>query len=542
MRSSFVARLAGAATLLLSHVCFASPGEVDGERTVVTGRVSSYAWALNDGDVKNEKGKEGSDLLLSLYGARAGYRDYAYTDIGGDIYKSLGKGLNTWGAGYDAVLSVGLRSGRDRFGTVYGADFALAVPTGAGGGSVLHSISGRGSRVFARTMWGDFSLGYQEGVESSMKIDVLGPVVGQMGSMWGKYTRYFLRYTGGVPFHLYPGLYSENLLRVGGARDSIHGFSAKFRDVLNSVPSRFNYVSPRVRGLSVGLSYAVTAGAGSVLKGPGFDVTDAVSRVERDFLGESVRGGRRKVLALSVPRFDAGPEYKNILSSALRYELGRPGKKVAVVFSGEYARHRKLEDVLPRDYDYSDAGYLVEYSDLAAVSASAEGNYGGVKAAVTFGFLGKSGKPSTYVKMNAKGAVIEGTRRRVPYAKHGNSFYVATSLSYADGPVTATVAYYMSRLSYHPLRYVPKEDKFGDFVSPFDGENDLHDVALGLGYNVYRRGSANLEVFLNCHLYVAKQHYRKYTLKRGVQDFSLSDRGQTSNTGAVALAGLKFTF
>ncbi|QJC27448.1 hypothetical protein ANPL_01720 [Anaplasma platys] len=545
MRSSFVAGSL-AATLLLVHnaagAAVSTVGEVDGERTVVTGRVSSYAWVLNDGDVNNEKGKEGSDLVLKLYGSKVGYRDYGYVDVGNDLHRSLAKGLNTWGAGYDAALSVGLRTGSDKFGNVYGADFTLSVPVGAAGGSVLHSLSGQGSRIFAKTMLGEFSLGYQEGVESSMKVNVLGKIAGETGAAWGRYTRYFQRYTGGVPFHMHPGLYSENLLRTDGSWERVHGYSAKFRDVFNSIPSRVSYVSPKVKGVNIGFSYALTPGANNIYRGPEFEVAEVIGDCRAGYIGESVCKGR-KVLALGTPRFDAKPGYSNVLSAALRYELGKARRRMAVVFSGEYARSGRLEDVLPMDYSYKGAGWLVEYNDLAAVSTGAEAHWGGVRGAFAVGLLGKSGKPKSYVKMDGKGVVTEGSRIRVPYAKQqGHSFYLVSSLSYTDGPVTASVGYYVSRLNYNPLRYVPRYEESGDFISPFDGVNELHDVVVGLGYNVYRKGSANLEMFLNCHFYTTKQYYRKYLLQSRSGEFHLKGRGTTKSSGVVALTGLRFTF
>ena len=556
MRSSFVTKVWSvlrAGALVAPWVAMADlreSGVVDEERTVVSGGVSSYMWILNDGDVKNDRGQEDSDSVLTLYGARVGYHDYGYMRSGGDIHKTLGMGLNTWGASYDASLSVGLRTGRDKFGTVYGADFALSMPVGAAGETIMRSLSSRGSRIFARSVLGELSLGYQEGVETVMKVDVLGRISGAaVGSSWSKYTRYFQKFTNGVPFHVHPGLYSEHLLRMEESLARPRGHSMKFVDVLSSMPSRVNYVSPKMRGVTFGLSYALTGDARDLHYTPAFEVVDAVSQVKRGSAAiisdgsRSVEAHTRKVLALVTPRFDSKPEYNNILSAALRYELGASRKNMAAVLSAEYAKRSKLRDVLPGGYDYSGAGWLVEYNDLAAVSTGVEATYSGVRGALAVGLLGQSGKPQSYVKMDRKGEVVEGTRRRVPYAQQrGNSFYVVTSLSYTDGPVTASLGYYMSRLNYNPVKYVPRNNKIGDFISPFDGMNELHDVVIGLGYNVYRKGSATLETFLNCHLYATKQHYREYRLQKGVHEFRLGSKGTTKSTGAVVLMGLKFTF
>lgn len=519
-----------------------TPGVVEGEKTVVSGGVTSYMWVLNDGEAKNEKGKEGCDCVLTLYGARESYHDYGYVNRGGNVHKTLGKALSTWGAAYDAFLSVGLRSGKDAYGSIYGADFALSAPVGASGDAVLHSLSGKGSRLFAKTVLGDFSLGYQEGVESVLRINVLGAVSGEAGSMWGKYTRYMQRYTNGVPFHMYPGLYSENLLRVESGLNRPRGGAVRFNGILDSIPSRFNYVSPKVKGVTFGFSYALTGKTSDVHATPSFEVADAIGHMRRPLGGAGVKVGTRKVLALKAPRFDSGPRYNNILSAALKYELGASRKNMAAVLSAEYAKRNKLVDVLPGDYDYSGAGWLVEYSDLAAISTGLEATYSGVRGALAVGLLGSSGKPQSYVKVNEKGEVVEGKRTKVPYAqKRGHSFYVVTSLSYTDGPVTASLGYYMSRLNYNPVKYAPRYDKT-EFVSPFDGVNELHDVVIGLGYNVYRKGSATLETFLNCHLYATKQHYRKYVLRTGEQEFRPGSKGTTKSTGVVVLMGLKFTF
>ncbi|MDB1134973.1 hypothetical protein [Candidatus Anaplasma sp. TIGMIC] len=534
MRSS-VAALCGAVSLLLASsesvlaLSSSGPQAYDKERAFVTGKVLSYAWLLSDGDVKGSE--EGRELALKIYGAKVGYRDYGY--IGhGDVF-SPSRNSNAWGANYDAVLSMGLRSKRDALGSVYGADFTLIVPAGSGGGSVVYGSPGVGSRVFADTVLGNFSMGYQEGVEALMKVDVLGNMSGESGSAWGRYLRNFLRYANGVPFHMYPGLYSENLFRSRGSSDRVSGFSAKFRDVLNSMPMRLSYVSEKMGGVTVGFSYSLSGYRDDTFRGGDFTVDQGVTSVKYVSSSQELVH-EKKMLTVTRPRFDFGPVYKNILSGAIRYDIGsEDGATLGVSLAGEYAKPKRRSDLVPgRDDGKKEEGVFIEYNNLEAVSAGIESGYRGLRFAVGGGYLGKSGRPKVYVTDKIRG--------KIPYVKDVPSYYLASSLSYTKGAFSASVTYFESILAHNP----PAVD-FGhqvDFLkSTFDGENVLRDIVVGFAYSLYKKGTTSLDTFLNCHMFFTRHSINVHNLVDG----RVFERGKTyknTHDGAIAVFGLKFGF
>ncbi|MFV9838607.1 MAG: hypothetical protein AB8U44_01095 [Aaplasma endosymbiont of Hyalomma asiaticum] len=536
----------------MAMASYKGPGR---ERAFVTGKVLSYMWLLNDEAVRGDL--ESRKKALVVYGAKPGYRDYDRNG-NGDVYTmegvlgDRGRGLNSWGANYDAVLAMGLRTKRDAYGTVYGADFSLAVPVGAGGGSLTYGYAGTGSRVFADAAVGNFSLGYQEGVESSMKVDVLGAVTGG-GSSWGRYLRCFLRYADGVPFYMYPGLYSENLFRSIGSADRIPGFSAKFRDVFNSMPMRFSYVSPRIGGVSVGFSYSLSGYRNDLFRGGEFEVRDGLKRpgTVKEISSVMKRGDDvllvpDKMVVIGLPRFDLGPVYKNILSAALRYDWEDVYERIKVSASvaGEYAKPKRPNEIAPAKY--KGMGYHIEYRDLAAASLGLETTYGGLRVALSGGYIGSSGRSKTYVSRNV--------RIDVPYTRQAPSYYAAASATYTAGGLSGSVAYFVSKLIHSPTVDVASRflGKVGDDMTAvsyvpeksYDGNNTLKDFVLGLAYSVYSKGSSSLEVFANCHMFFTKHEFteHKYNEEDARFEHSAGYVHKNFHDGVVAVLGLKYSF
>ena len=521
------------------------------EGAFITGKVLSYAWLLNDEMVRGDM--ESRRKALKIYGAKQGYRDYNRAGDG-DVFTAAilgerGRGFNSWGANYDAVLSVGLRTKRDVYGTVYGADFSLAVPAGAGGSSLTYGYAGAGSRVFADATVGNFSLGYQEGVESSMKVDVVSAIAGGNGSSWGRYLRSFLRYADGVPFYMYPGLYSENLFRSMGSEDRVPGFSAKFRDVLNSMPMRFSYVSPRISGVSVGFSYSLSGYRDDLFRGGEFEVRDGLRKPVTP--NEAVEAAKKeimlvtdKVVGIGMPRFDLGPVYKNILSGALRYDWEDLYERIkfSVSVAGEYAKPKRPDEIAPAKY--KGIGYHIEYKDLASASLGLETAYGGLRVALGGGYIGSSGRSKAYVS--------QGIRIDVPYTRHAPSYYTAASATYSAGSFSGSVVYFMSRLIHSPM--VDVESRLSSNgsesgvtagyypVKSYDGNNTLKGFVLGLAYNVYSKGSSSLEVFANCHMFFTKHEFTEHKYEDAKFVHGAEDVHKNSHDGVVAVLGLKYSF
>ncbi|MGN7678173.1 MAG: porin [Anaplasma sp.] len=491
-----------------------STGESGGGYAFVTGRVHSYFWLLDDGPegVEHERHRR---LEHDYTSATGGHRAGRYSVD--DTLHVFDHNLGTWGTAYDASLAVGFRSNEDSLGSVYGADFSLSLPIGSAGRSFYDSVVSRGSRVFATTSYGDFSFGYQEGVESSMKIDVIGAVrAGSSASAWGKYLRCFLSHYSGVPFHMYPGLYSENLFRSMGSFDRVGMFSGS-RKFLNILPMRMSYVSPKIEGFSAGFSYSPSGYKDDLFRGSVFSVQDnrAVTTAAQG------SPSQQKVLAFQRPRFDLGPVYKGIMSAAVRYDWNVANVKFGASVAGEYAKSRKHNDIYPRD---GDTRLFWEFEDLAAVSVGAEAEHSGIRAAFSYGYMGNSGRPKF---LRSPGGLALPLR----YSRSLPSYYFVASLGYGYGDFYSSVVYFSSRVNHSSSGSLSAESALDN--APFDGEHNLRDLVVSLDYSLHKKKGARFGLFASYHMFSVSQRLTRNFgdgLERGSYD------------GIVILSGIKFDF
>ncbi|ACZ49163.1 hypothetical protein ACIS_00557 [Anaplasma centrale str. Israel] len=531
-RGSLVAPVMAAALLFVSagSVAASGPQGVGKGYAFVTGRVLSYAWLLDDNPVGDEH--EGHRRVRGDEDMPRRYGRYGIGDA--HVFEH---NLGSWGTSYDAALAIGLRSkGDSTLGLVYGADFALSVPVGSFGKSFYDEMVGAGSRIFADTSYGSFSLGYQEGVESSMKADVLALVPGGSGSAWGKYLRCFLGYASGMPFHMYPGLYSENLFRSIGSFDRV-GVLRETRRFLGILPMRFSYVSPRVGGFSLGISYSPSGYRDDLFKSDAYRLGVGHGVGDSSDEGESTAAGAvvdEKFALLAVqPSFDLGPVYKNILSGALRYDWGDDDVALGLSVAGEYSRPKRYTDIL----QHPGSGPFVEYSNLAALSAGVEVKFAGLKAAMSYGYLGSSGRPKV---------VSQGSKTwEVPYGTNLPSYYFASLLGYGYGDFYSSVVYFISRVG-HTAGVARGGAAYHDYGRGFDGEHILRDLAIGLGYNLYERKNAKFGLFVNCHAFSLEQSLSEFKRGEGDDDgytrVGPYERKHHRHNGVVVLSGVKFDF
>ncbi|MFV9923824.1 MAG: porin [Anaplasma ovis] len=531
-KGSLVAPVMAAALLLASSGGVAASTEPQEESkgyAFVTGRVLSYAWLLDDNPVGDEH--EGHRRVRN---DDREVKSWRYGRHGISDAHVFEHNLGSWGTSYDAALAVGLRSKGSTPGLVYGADFALSVPVGSFGKSFYDEMVGAGSRIFADTPYGTFLLGYQEGVESSMKADVLALVPGGGGGAWGKYLRCFLGYASGMPFHMYPGLYSENLFRSIGSFDRV-GVLRETRRFLGVLPMRLSYMSPRLGGFSLGVSYSPSGYRDDLFKsdayrlGVGRNVGSEEESSGSD--SETVQDAKLALVAVK-PSFDLGPVYKNILSGALRYDWGDDDVAIGLSVTGEYARPKRYADILNPG-----TSPFVEYSNLAALSAGAEMKFAGLKAAVSYGYLGGSGRPKVVSQ--------SGRTWEVPYGTNLPSYYFASSLGYGYGDFYSSVVYFVSRVG-HTVGVARGGAAYHDYGKGFDGEHVLRDLAVGLGYNLYERRGTKFGLFVSCHAFSLEQ--RPSEFKRGDNaDYvrtsdSTQGRENHKHDGVVVLSGVKFDF
>ncbi|AHX05659.1 gram-negative porin family protein [Ehrlichia chaffeensis str. Liberty] len=195
-------------------------------RALVSGQAISYMWAS-------------SDEKKSFY------------DISGSA--------DDWGMNCDAILRLGAEIKSNDSGVKYGADFQIAIPHVQGKNFEKKAALNRGSRIFASTPYGDFSMGYQEGVESMMKIDSSNIVAGDESSSWTQHLRGVLsEKKNALGYTMYPflfsaGLYSENVFRNN---DNMTSTVDSSKDFMNNLPFRISYQSPNFMGLRFGVSYS----------------------------------------------------------------------------------------------------------------------------------------------------------------------------------------------------------------------------------------------------------------------------------------------
>ncbi|KJV65366.1 MULTISPECIES: ECH_0525 family surface protein Esp73 [Ehrlichia] len=195
-------------------------------RALVSGQAISYMWSSSDE-----------------------YR--GLSDISGD--------MDDWGMNYDAILRVGAEIKSNDSGVKYGVDFQVSVPNVKGKNFEKKAALNRGSRIFASTPYGDFSVGYQEGVESIMKLDSSNVIAGDESSSWTQHVRGALsERKNALGYSVYPflfsaGLYSENIFRNN---DNMVRTVDNDKDFINNLPFRMSYQSPNFMGLRFGVSYS----------------------------------------------------------------------------------------------------------------------------------------------------------------------------------------------------------------------------------------------------------------------------------------------
>ncbi|AAZ68544.1 hypothetical protein [Ehrlichia canis] len=209
---------------------------------------------------KNLENKERNNLVKvgrALVSGQAISYMWASADKCDDIFDISGN-MDNYGMSYDALLRLGAEIRSGDAGTKYGADFQVAIPSVKGRNFERKAALNRGSRIFAATQYGNFSVGYQEGVESIMKLDSSNIIAGDESSSWTQHLRGALsEKKNALGYPMYPflfsaGLYSENVFR----NDDNIELAANNKDFINNLPLRMSYLSPSFMGLRFGVSYS----------------------------------------------------------------------------------------------------------------------------------------------------------------------------------------------------------------------------------------------------------------------------------------------
>ncbi|MGN7618489.1 MAG: hypothetical protein ACTJLM_00295 [Ehrlichia sp.] len=411
-------------------------------RALVSGQAISYMWSSNKSVVNNNTAR-----------APLPHQDNC-------------------GITYDAMLRVGAELKSADSGIKYGADFQVAVPSVKGINFERKAALNRGSRIFAVTPYGDFSVGYQEGVESLMRLDASNVAAGDESSGWTHHIRGVLPENKNAfgyemyPFLLSPGLYSENVFRNN---DNAVLDSSGVKDFVNNLPLRMSYQSPSFMGLRFGVSYSPF--------GYKFDLFDKNFSVERAYIRYVNLPEDRQGQVVSVPVVQLrsvgdsiynvffGSKYEHILSGGVAFDYNYSSVRFSTSVVGEYAHPRSRFNIRGRHY------YLYPDSyNLQGLSVGSVVNYNNVSLAAGYGYLGKSGfvkRYHNYVKV-------------YPVCERSTTYYWDAALGYQYKSYYFSLAYFKSVRS----------------------ENVLQDVSLGLEYSLLRgRSKIQFKLFGNYHHY-----------------------------------------
>ncbi|QLK57922.1 hypothetical protein [Ehrlichia ruminantium] len=435
-------------------------------RAVVSGQAISYIWS--------SLGK---------------LEDNVQDKLEGNV-KDISIDYDTSGISYDALLRVGaeIRSGSS--GIKYGVDFQVAVPNVQGKYFGKKAAVNRGSKIFAATPYGDFSVGYQEGVESIMRLDASSIVAGDDSHGWTHHIRGVLAEEKNslgylmYPFLFFGGLYSETVFRSNdnAVFDDLY---RQGKDFVNNLPLRLSYMSPSYMGFRFGVSYS-PKGYEFNLFDKKFNNFEKFSELKNGFSSTSnaqsivypVTSGMMKMNqnGSGVPQFASvlqnpggsnvffGAKYEHILSGSVAcdYDFSN-GTRFNVAIVGEYAHPRLYSNI--KGYDIYPKSHSLQGLSIGSVISSGNFNF-----AAASGYLGKSGFVEKYYYKD----------KEYPLYERSNTYYWDVALGYKYNAYYISAAYFESNRS----------------------GNVLRDIGLGFEYNLLKDlNKMKCKLFGNYHYY-----------------------------------------
>ncbi|KJV65365.1 MULTISPECIES: hypothetical protein [Ehrlichia] len=335
-------------------------------------------------------------------------KSYHKIDLGGKIlsytwFTNNAKAMQDHGVRLDGVLNIKSINSNSDLGIHYGGNFQLAVPA-IKTKNFMPSMKSynRGAQLFVESRYGNLSFGYQEGVESIMKVDASSIGAGDNSIAW-------LQYTGlsdlnhDMQYQLFPGLYSESIFN----RSSNNVISIEDKDFINSLPFRVSYQSPNYMGVRFGISYSpigydtnlfervssytiknlalppVIDDIKAINTPPGQTVQEASEALLSALNKQNVKSVDMEGIVPSKTDF-LQARYENIVSLGLFYNHSFNDIDVQASVVGEhgYSNIDKL-----KSYDK----YPSSVEELAAFAIGTSVAYRNVIVAGSYGYLGRSG-------------------------------------------------------------------------------------------------------------------------------------------------------
>ncbi|WP_198138889.1 hypothetical protein [Candidatus Neoehrlichia procyonis] len=475
-------------------------------RISVYGNALSYIWVTNNKDYSV------SDRVISYYSK------YRYNS---------NASLDSWGINNDALLSVSIisKENNDRF--VYGAMFQLLMP--AMRGRVFYSkLSNKGIIGFINSPHGDLSFGYQEGIESEMKVDAFNIAAGDQSIGWSRYVSGFfvvhdVSVVNNIPCYWSSGLYSENLFRSNGNFIMEDGMLDD-RDFINSLPFRISYKSVDIFGLKFGISYSPLGYKEDLLSQRNLRIVSAYDNISlgslanKDMIVNTVNSQssrqnnkNNKLTVTKGVNYNVTADIKEVdLLSADTKEIvsGLINKSVSSyknIISGAIYYDYKINDVrfitsIVGEYAKSDNSKYYVLHDLVGIALGTNIDCGKLKFGAAYGYLGKSGMINYYYYDN----------QLLKYVPSGHSYYWDVGISYKYNNLLMSAVYFNSS-------YGGYNTTTNNLLSSED-KHFLRDFSVGFDYAVYSNNKTHYKLFANYHYFIINQSISaaEYVLQGGI--------------------------
>ncbi|KJV68952.1 hypothetical protein [Candidatus Neoehrlichia procyonis] len=452
-----------------------------------------------------------------------------------------------WGIDSNGMLEVNLKKYDTNI--LYGAKFQILMPITKG-------------RIvaFADTPYGYISLGYQEGVESEMKVDAFDIAAGDASSEWTRYIRHFFPVHKGVnniPFYRSSGLYSENLFRNNGNYFSTD-FNLNENDFSGYLPFRFSYKSLNFNGLTFGISYSPKGYKSDFLLNDVMGVINVMGDVDDSNSDYGIVYRYRDVFA-PLNNVVISP-YTHIISGAISYGykvndikfnasmIGEYGKSItadnAKFMASKYvnlsinrAHNMYIDEPASKHDQLFNEQYMAEYvkkflnkymderyhklHNLTGIALGINAQYKNLKLGAAYGYLGQSG----VIDYNDKFKDLVDVTQYFP---KNHAYYWDVGASYQYNNLLLSITYFKS------FSYNYYYDNFKHIL--YRGNNFLKDLGIGIDYTLYTTDKLNCKIFTNYHYFNTNQDYRLYYI-----DDSNIEKANI-NKGSIILSGIKIEF
>ena len=468
------------------------------------------AFSVNDVDDNHKSNRK-------LVGVTKSYDQINYhkIDIGGKILSYAwmsddSKEVYDHGMKLDGILSIKSISVNPKLGIAYGANLQLEVPA-IKSKNFIPSVKGynKGAQLFIDSLYGNFSFGYQEGVESFMKVDASMIESGDNSVTW-------LQYTGlsdldkTVIYHVFPGLYSESLFNES-YRNMV------FKDIenksfINYLPFRISYHAPSFMGIRFGVSYSPLGYDINLFEYKnsyvinGIEVPDLSQLNGSDDVLAFIKQRRDENLPVILPSINIkgivpsdkpefiGGSYDNIISAGLSYDNSFNDIDFRASIVGEYASDRKNLKSSYVTYQRAE--------DLAAFAIGASVTYHNIILAASYGYLGKSGYISHIYEKHGQDYQVRELKNPDSYC----TYYWNLGAKYIYDKASVSTYYFKSR-------------KF---------DYDFYNFDIGVDYNLSPNNisKGQYKIFANYHYFDIK----------GNKAFKIA------YSGNVMLLGMKYEF